>query len=78
MSTETTKHCSYEACSFQTARGLVQPPLATDAATLSHNSDADAITAGAASGRRNEMYNAAAYTEAAPRASFVTGESLPR
>ena len=78
LSTETTKHCSYEACSFQTARGLVQPPLAIDAATLSHNSDADAITAGAPSGRRNEMYNAAAYTEAAPRVSFVTGESLPR
>ena len=52
----------------------MQPPLATDAATLSHNSDADAITAGAPSGRRNEMYNAAAYTEAAPRVSFVTGE----
>ena len=77
LSTEATKHWAYEACSFQTTRGLVQAPLATDAATLRHNSDVDAVNGGAPSSRRNEMYNAAAYTEASPRASFVTGESLP-
>ena len=56
----------------------MQAPLATDAATLRHNSDVDAVNGGAPSGRRNETYNAAAYTEATPRASFVTGKSWPR
>ena len=53
----------------------MQAPGVTDTATLRNNSDADAFTGGAPSGRRNETYNAAAYTEAAPRASPVSGKS---